>query len=285
MFNCKIVNYGNEIEYRFYDKPLGVCTGSKKEHCFSENKKENCCSENKKEKKEVNKNRSLLSSYNRTKNKIYDYARSNVWEWFVTLTFNGAKLDRYDYSMVTKKLSKWLNNLKSRKCPNMKYLAVPEQHADGAWHFHILMSNIDELDFIFSNRYSVGKYIYKDNKITEKIKKNGKKIYNIGSYKWGWSTATKIVDTVKASNYITKYVTKNVCQKTENKRRYWNSKNLKIPTVTDMLLGYKDLIKLKIELKKHPCKSHYKSVSIDFQNYYNNIEYITIKKEKVQKKE
>lgn len=33
------------------------------------------------------------------------------------------------------------------KCPKLKALIVPEQHKSGAWHFHALVSNVDELTF------------------------------------------------------------------------------------------------------------------------------------------
>ena len=35
-------------------------------------------------------------SIKRTKKKVYDYAKSNEWEWFVTFTFSPDKVNRYD---------------------------------------------------------------------------------------------------------------------------------------------------------------------------------------------
>ena len=93
-------------------------------------------------------------SIKRTKKKVYDYAKSNEWEWFVTFTFSPDKVNRYDYDECTKYLSKWFNNLK-RSSPALSYLVVPEQHKDGAYHFHGLFSGINERQIVWTGKYVV----------------------------------------------------------------------------------------------------------------------------------
>lgn len=160
-----------------------------------------------------------MRSCRRSKNKIYDIAKSNCWEWFFTLTFNSEKVDRYDYSAVSKKLSLWLNNMR-KICPDMKYLVVPEQHEDGAWHFHGLFANVEDMEFVDSG----------------KSDKHGRVIYNVGKYRLGFTQATKISDVVKASNYIAKYITVQLCDITKGKKRYWYSRNCDLPEVVDMFV-------------------------------------------------
>lgn len=174
------------------------------------------------------KEESIRQSRARSINAIYDIARSNLWEWFVTFTFNPKKIDRYDYSECSKKLSIWFNHTR-RICPDMVYLVVPEQHKDGAFHFHGLFSGIDYLPFTFSS----------------KLDKQGRPIYNIGSYKWGFTTATKVGDSAKASSYLCKYVTKDLCAVTAGKKRYWSSKNVKRPEIIelDIMESYLERIK------------------------------------------
>ena len=111
----------------------------------------------------------------------------------------------------------------------MVYLVVPEQHKDGAFHFHGLFSGIDYLPFTFSG----------------KLDKQGRPIYNIGSYKWGFTTATKVGDSAKASSYLCKYVTKDLCAVTAGKKRYWASKNVKRPEIIelDIMESYLERIK------------------------------------------
>ena len=70
-------------------------------------------------------------SLKRTKQKVYQYARSNYWDWFVTFTFSPDKVDRFSYDACVKLLSKWLNNVR-RDAPDVRYIIVPEQHKSGA---------------------------------------------------------------------------------------------------------------------------------------------------------
>jgi len=88
------------------------------------------------------KDKSLRSSLNRSKRMIYDYGRSNVWEWFFTFTFDPVTtFDRFNYEECKTKVTNWLHYVKKAYCKDMKYLVVPEMHESGAWHFHALASN------------------------------------------------------------------------------------------------------------------------------------------------
>lgn len=165
--------------------------------------------------------KNISDSQNRSINVIWDIARSNRWEWFLTFTFSPEFSDRYDYSVCSGRLSKWLNNMKSRGCPDMKYLVVPEQHKDGAWHFHGLFAHCSEMSFESSGKYDA----------------SGKLIYNVGRYNWGFTTATCVTDTGKASGYLTKYVTKELVSATPGKKRYWASRNCARPVVEDFLIS------------------------------------------------
>ena len=113
-------------------------------------------------------------SIKRTKKKVYDYAKSNEWEWFVTFTFSPDKVNRYDYDECTKYLSKWFNNLK-RSSPALSYLVVPEQHKDGAYHFHGLFSGMNERQIVWT-----GKYVIKRVRgLRSKFVRTKEKIYKI----------------------------------------------------------------------------------------------------------
>lgn len=161
---------------------------------------------------------STQQSKARTVNTIYDIARSNRWEWFVTLTFAPDKVNRFDYSECQKKLTSWLNHTR-RICPDMLYLVVPEQHKKGGFHFHGLFANIDQLTFTASGH----------------LDKQGRPIYNIGNYKLGFTTATRIGDISRASSYLCKYITKDLCSVTVGKKRYWASRNVQRPEVIEIL--------------------------------------------------
>jgi hypothetical protein len=129
---------------------------------------------------------SMISSMNRTKCMVHDYSKDNVWEWFITLTFNPEKVDRFNYDECSKKLSQWLKHIKTRKAPDLKYIIVPEYHEDKAFHFHGLFSNIGQIELVEAINPKTD-FLLKD--------KNGNQIYNIGNYKLGWTTATMVRDT------------------------------------------------------------------------------------------
>lgn len=151
-------------------------------------------------------------SSRRSKNMIYDIARSNTWEWFITLTFNPEKVDSLDYDQCTKSLKNWLDRVR-RKCDgDLKYIIIPELHKSGRYHFHGLLSGAYGLAFVDSGH-----------------EVNGDIIYNIGSYKLGFTTATRVKDTNRVSMYIAKYVTKELTACTKGKKRYWASRNVEKP--------------------------------------------------------
>ncbi len=154
----------------------------------------------------------MRKSVSRTKNKIFAYAHNMNPEWFGTLTLAPDKVkDRYDMDVCRRAVSKWLENLRMRKCPLMMYLVVPERHKDGAWHFHVLLSNVSALHFKDSGH-----------------KYNGMPIYNLLEWRKGFSNFTRVQDVQKTATYMVKYITKDLACDVSGRQRYLVSKN--IPT-------------------------------------------------------
>lgn len=180
---------------------------------------------------ERKKQHSLRSSMGRTVNVIYDIARSNLWDWFITLTFNPDIVDSFDYQACVKKLSVWLMHVRKEN-PDLGYIMVPEKHESGRYHFHGLFKNCEGLGFTDSG--------HKD--------KTGAKIYNIGRYKYGWTTATAIKDQSRVTKYIAKYINKDLCQTAFGKKRYWASKNLDKADVQEVILDAEKMKLLKEKL-------------------------------------
>lgn len=178
------------------------------------------------EREKVSGERSLYTSANRSKNMIYYLARSNVWDYFITFTFNPEIVDSFDYDECVRVISKWFNNLRTRVCPDIVYLFVPERHKSGRWHFHGLVSNCPELHMVDSGVRTVG----------------GKIIYNVGQYRYGWSTATLIEDNSKVVHYIAKYVTKDVVKHSFGRKRYFASRNINRVEPDTFLVGDVDVL-------------------------------------------
>lgn len=158
------------------------------------------------------------SSLQRTKSVITDISLANDFDLFVTFTINPDKIDSFDIPLVKSKVSKWLNNAKSNHnslnfSPQLEYLVIPELHKSGRIHFHALFKN------------------YQGSLLDSKKSQNGKVIYNLEQFKYGFTTATKIESIEKTSNYIQKYIKKDML-KIGNKKRYFASKGLKKPLKT-----------------------------------------------------
>lgn len=243
MYNVKIKNYGNgQVQTRIYSHLVYTGKKSKPDKKDVEiSPFDGCkCKEfHDLDDLEKEQERCLNISLKRAKAKIYDYARANVWEWFVTLTFNPEKVDRYDYAACTKKLSKWLNNMRTDAGTgeNLKYIVVPERHKDGAFHFHGLFAGCGALQIVDSGH----------------VTKSGQKVYNIGRYRFGFTTATKVDNNEAVTKYITKYTTKDLMEHTKGKKKYWASRNLDLPIEDVYILDNAEKQSLHNELVEDDC--------------------------------
>ena len=157
--------------------------------------------------------RTRKDNLKRAKDKVFEIASANKWDWMITLTLDKEKIDRYNPDEVQKLVCKWFDNQVQRR--GLKYLVVPELHKDGAIHFHGLCN--DALDFISADRYKIKgskkpvglstlkKYGYKPED------ENVQEVFNIKNFPYGFSTALRLDDNVMAvSLYMTKYITKDL---------------------------------------------------------------------------
>lgn len=223
---------------------------------------------------------SQQKSMQRSINKIYDYAMSYDWEWFVTLTFSPDQVEnRADFECVGKILTVWLMNMRRKHCPDMKYVIVPEKHKDGSYHFHCLFADCDALNFVpavnnkqFNQDGTPNKYFGKP------LKRKGVQVYNLARWKRGFSECTKIRDTQKAAAYITKYITKELIADTPNKKRYWCSRGLPTPKEKCLLGAWEDFDTFKtgmvLELTKAFDNVHTETVNLQHGDFENEIIYI-----------
>lgn len=141
-----------------------------------------------------------LDSALRAKHKIFDIALLNKFDYFVTFTFNDKIVDAHDYEFAISKVKKWTNNQVTRR--GLVYLLVPELHpSSGRIHLHGLLAWRDTPILFESGHY--------DNA--------GRIIYNLPSWRFGFSTIIKLDDNSEAvAKYITKYITKELDKITGN---------------------------------------------------------------------
>lgn len=232
-YNSRLIQYSTEQQITFYSKT--ITKGKKKKELNEHFTKAYKNDKRTKEQEEHCKNISI----NKTKNKIYQLARANTWEWFITLTFDRKKNDASDYQVVVDNLKRFIDNLRKNYCPDLIYLIVPELHADGEhYHFHGLLANTGDLQFIYSG----------------KIDKKNRPVFNIKQWRIGFTTATRVSDTARVSGYITKYITKECCSVLKNKKRYYASHNIEKPNIIYGVLSEAEFLEMYADKIKY-CKT------------------------------
>lgn len=163
----------------------------------------------------------------RSRDKIFDIALLNSWDWFVTLTLGkDERFDPADAKQVIKPVLDWLHNMQKRK--GLKYLLVPEyQPKSGYIHFHgLFKGNIKAVDSgtRFAFQYGYDKPVRISTLKYRRIDPDTCNIcYNLPDWKFGYSTAEAVYSvSPKLIEYIFKYITKDT-DKIFGKT-YWASK-------------------------------------------------------------
>lgn len=160
----------------------------------------------------------------RAKNTIKELVLCNDWEYFITLTLDPKKYDRYNLQKFNKDLSQYIRDLRKKHNTDIKYLLIPEQHKNGAWHMHGFLLGLPKSELeLFSKEQKLPYYIL--NKL-----ENGEEIYNWPGYqkRFGNCDIEPIRDKDRVSSYVTKYVTKDLESsiKELNAKMYYCSKGL-----------------------------------------------------------
>lgn len=163
----------------------------------------------------------MKRSMQRARAKVRRLALANRFAYFVTLTLDGSKIDRYDPAAVTKALSRWCDNMVRRK--GLAYIIVPELHKDGAFHFH----------GFFTECVQTVDSGHKDPR--------GCTIWNLPEWKLGFSTAMELYgDYSAAVAYVCKYIGKQDGQRPLG-RWYYSGGPLDQPKKDYVDLDYRDL--------------------------------------------
>lgn len=175
----------------------------------------------------------LVRAQRRAKNAVRDLALSNDFQYFVTLTLDRTKVDRYDIRAITKKLRTWADNAVRRR--GLKYVLVPELHKDGAVHFHGFFNSA--LPAVDSGTLSNGgkpRRPRSDRERASLISQGWHVVYNLPAWPLGFSTAIELYgDKRQAVAYVLKYITK--AAETSGKvggRWYYSGGDLARPAVT-----------------------------------------------------
>lgn len=150
----------------------------------------------------------LDNNISRARGKVFEYAKCNEWDYFATLTLDKSKKDRYDLQAYISDLGRFIRNERIRTGCDIKYLLIPEQHKDGAWHMHGYFYGIPVDD----------------------VQMNAHGYYEWSGYskRFGYCSLDKIKDKDRCDNYITKYISKEMGGQAieKNKKLYYTSRGL-----------------------------------------------------------
>lgn len=175
----------------------------------------------KREKGKKSQGDDMLRSMRRARANLRRLALSNTFDYFVTLTLDGSKIDRYDGAAVVRALGQWCDNMVRRH--GLKYVLVPERHKDGAFHFHGFMSG-PGLDAVDSG-----------------IQWDGRPVYNLPQWTLGFTTAQRLYgDYSAAVGYCCKYIGKQEGERPLG-RWYYSGGNLAKPGKTYVNMDFRAL--------------------------------------------
>ena len=163
-----------------------------------------------KAKKGTKNTEKLSNNLARAKSIVQELALCNPWDWWCTFTLNASKKDRFDLDSFVRDFGEFLHNY-NRRCPDehkVKYLLVPEQHKNGAWHMHGFIKGIKPED-IMKNEH-------------------GYLTWTKYNEKFGFISIERIKDIDRMASYILKYITKDISKGVGklNKHSYYSSKGL-----------------------------------------------------------
>lgn len=159
-------------------------------------------------------------SMRRAAAKLRDLALSNEFRYFVTLTLDQTKIDRYDMAVITKALNGWLDNHVRRD--GLAYILVPERHKDGAVHFHGFFNGA--LSAVDSGTLDVPgaakpRKPRSAAQRAEWLAQGARVVYNLEAWPFGFSTAIELYGTYSSAvGYVCKYVRK---QREKIGGRWW----------------------------------------------------------------
>lgn len=182
----------------------------------------------------------------RAKAAVRDIALCNEMSYFVTLTLDKDRVDRYDVAEVTKKLNAWLSNQVQRK--GLKYVLVPELHKDGAVHYHGLFNaalEVTDSGTIIPPEGGKPRRPRSKAQAAEWLAAGGKVVHNLPGWPYGFTTAIRLYGEYdRAISYVCKYIGKDLTERGARGkiggRWYYSGGQLAAPRVTYEDLEWRD---------------------------------------------
>lgn len=152
-----------------------------------------------------------LRSMRRARANLRRLALANDFRYFVTLTLDKERIDRFDGAAITRALSRWCDNMVRRH--GLRYVLVPERHKDGAFHFHGFFAG-EGLEVVDSGTISMAGWEHPRRPRSEAereqwLAEGGHIVYNLPQWTLGFTTALELYGEYgSAVGYVCKYIGK-----------------------------------------------------------------------------
>lgn len=154
--------------------------------------------------KKGSRNKSKIGcNIRRAKARVQELTLCNKWEWFATFTISPKQYDRTNLKKWYKDLTQWFRNYNKKFGIKIRYLLIPELHADGvSWHMHGLLMGLPEGHLTQLKR---GDGMSKSQ--LEKVE-NGAVVYVWVAYekKFGYCSVEPIHNKIAVGKYISKSI-------------------------------------------------------------------------------
>lgn len=152
----------------------------------------------------------LLRAVRRASANIRRLTHCADMRYFVTLTLDPQRIDRFDPDTVVRRLGQWCSDRVKRD--GLCYVLVAEHHKDGAIHFHGFINDALEMVDSGTVRRPGHKKPCKPRSKRQRaqwLADGGQVVYNLPAWKLGFSTAIELYgDKDAAISYTCKYLTK-----------------------------------------------------------------------------
>lgn len=135
-------------------------------------------------------NYKLSNNISRAITACREYALSNNWSYFATLTIDPQKFNRFDLDSIWSEMAKFFKSINRKYNCHIDYLLVPERHRNNAWHLHGLFYGIPD---ILISRNDFGYFDFPDYR-----------------NKFGFISLDQVKSKTAVSFYITKHLSKQI---------------------------------------------------------------------------
>lgn len=174
----------------------------------------------------------------RAKARVRQIALANDFDYFVTLTQDPDKVNRYDEKESIRKLAKWCENQVQRY--GLRYVVIPERHKDGAIHYHGFMSwdgnagdGVVESGTYTMKGWKKPRRPRSGSQAQNWLDHGARVVYNVPRWRLGFSTALEVYGEYGAAvGYVCKYVGKQMEGSKIGGRWYYSGGRLREPVET-----------------------------------------------------